>query len=396
MRDYSLSESYEKGLKLEELITDLFRTKGYDARHNVKLVGRSGVEHQIDVFAEYKAPLHISKIVIECKSYDKPIDKDIVMKLIHEVQDLGVDRGILVTTSYFTPDAVSTAEGYNIDLWDSAKLNELLKEVKIKEIAVSSNIFHIKPAISIEKAREIIIDRLTGFFGRKGEIESSSILYMPFYEIEFYAKIQKIKGFLTKKIEERIVNASILVDATFGMFCDFDATTGISRYFRLPELSDEEKYAFEKLMLHGSLTVSALASLMSCSSAKARKVLQGLVAKGVANMESYKRQVFYKLAISIPDPRTLKVFSSYVQEEEGEAKKGMKISPNISLETVKELIELLWKGKLKDYKTVYYPYFASKVVEKGNRYVIAVDMQNGKVDDSLSKLLTKVYLQLPF
>ena len=60
--------------------------------------------------------LHLSRIVIECKAYDTPINKDIVMKLIQEVSDFGVDRGILVTTPYFTPDAVSTANGYNVDL----------------------------------------------------------------------------------------------------------------------------------------------------------------------------------------------------------------------------------------------------------------------------------------
>jgi HJR/Mrr/RecB family endonuclease len=49
------------------------------------------------------------------------------MKLIHEVGDLGVDRGILVTTSYFTPDAVSTAQGYNVELWDNVKLRGAFK-----------------------------------------------------------------------------------------------------------------------------------------------------------------------------------------------------------------------------------------------------------------------------
>jgi len=135
----------------------------YDVKHNVKLVGRSGIEHQIDVYAEYKAPLHISKIIIECKSYDKPIDKDIVMKLIYEVQDLGVNRGILVTTSYYTPDAISAAEKYNIDLWDSTRLNKLLKGIKAKEIATYSNVLHVKTTISIEKAREITNKHLTGF-----------------------------------------------------------------------------------------------------------------------------------------------------------------------------------------------------------------------------------------
>ena len=53
---------YEKGLRLEKCISDLFSSKGYEVKHNIKLKGRSGVEHQIDVYAEYKAPLHTSRI----------------------------------------------------------------------------------------------------------------------------------------------------------------------------------------------------------------------------------------------------------------------------------------------------------------------------------------------
>lgn len=84
--------------------------------------------------------------MIECKAYDKPINKDIVMKLIQEVADLGADRGILVTTSYFTPDAVSTAEGYNVNLWDYNKLSSLLGELK-PSTETLGNIFFVEPKV---------------------------------------------------------------------------------------------------------------------------------------------------------------------------------------------------------------------------------------------------------
>ena len=91
--------TYEKGLAFELKLTELFKKMGYDVIHNVKKVGRSGAEHQIDVWVEYRCPLHTSKVIIEAKSYDKPIDKDRIMKLVQIVDDLGADRGIIVTTS---------------------------------------------------------------------------------------------------------------------------------------------------------------------------------------------------------------------------------------------------------------------------------------------------------
>ena len=163
---------YEKGRKFEELIANLFRSRGYEVRHDIKMVGRSGVEHQIDIYAEYKAPLHTSRIIVECKSYSAPIDKDVVMKLISVVNDLGVDRGILITTSYFTPDAVATAKGYNIDLWDGVKLREVLGEMPTKYVETPLNTFYVEPKIPLAEAMEKMNKELRGFFKRrKGEVK---------------------------------------------------------------------------------------------------------------------------------------------------------------------------------------------------------------------------------
>lgn len=387
-----MSESYERGLELEKLVARLFRSKGYDVKHNVKLAGKSGVEHQIDVYAEFRAPLHTSKVVVECKSYDKPVDKDIVMKLVHEVQDLGVDRGILVTTSYFTTDAVSTAKGYNVDLWDGTKLRELLKEIRAEEISVPINVFYVKPTISAEKAIEIVNNSLKGLFGKRGRIERTSMLFYPFYELNIDAKVHKVRGRLKKKIEERWVSATVLIESVRGTLCKYDSKIGVVRVLSLPTLTDEERRAFRILLTHGSATVPALASLMSCSTAKARKTLQGLVVKGAAIMVKHRRQMSYQLRIKAPDPSSLTPISFNLRIEEGEPKEGTKAKPLLSMEKVEELVDLLWSGRVKDYKIVYYPYYACKVVEKEKRYITAIDMQNGKVDERLSQILTSSYL----
>jgi restriction system protein len=123
--------TYEKGLALELKLTELFKKMGYQVIHDARKIGLSGAEHQIDVLAEYTCPLHTSKIVVEAKSYDKPIDKDRIMKLTQIVADIGADRGIIVTTSYFTPEAIKTATGHNIELWDREKLAKWLGEIEI-------------------------------------------------------------------------------------------------------------------------------------------------------------------------------------------------------------------------------------------------------------------------
>jgi len=287
VRERSRVDISGKGLELERLVAYLFKAKGYDVRHNVKMRGRSGVEHQIDVYAEYRASLHVSKVIVECKSYDKPIDKDVVMKLIHEVDDLGVDKGVLITTSYFTPDAISTAQGYNIELWDGVKLKELLGEASIEEGKVLTDVYYVEPAISVDEAVKTVDSTLKGIFGRRGGIESSSLVFYPFYEMDVDARVQELKGLVKKKVEARVVRATVLVDAVTGTLCDHDPKTGVIGVASIPPLSDEEVRVF-RAPLSGPLNADVLASLLSCSTAKARKVLQGLVAKGVARVISIR------------------------------------------------------------------------------------------------------------
>ena len=43
--------------------------KNIEVMHNVKLIGKSGQKHQIDVYWEYQYDNTIFKIAIECKNY---------------------------------------------------------------------------------------------------------------------------------------------------------------------------------------------------------------------------------------------------------------------------------------------------------------------------------------
>ena len=385
---------YEKGLELEKLVTELFKSKGYDARHNVKLTGRSGVEHQIDVYTEYKTPLYTSRIVIECKSYDKPINKDVVMKLVNEVEDLGVDRGILVTTSYFTPDAVSTAEGYNIELWDGVKLKEFFIEIPTKEISVPTNVFHVEPNITPETARELVDNKLKGIFGRKGTIESSSMVFYPYYEIAMDAKIAEKRGLLKKKVEDKIISSTALVDAFRVFLCNYDPKKGAVGLLSLPDLTEEEARVF-RLLSPQKLTTSALASLLSCSTSKARRIIQGLVAKGVAESRQAGRQILYQPQVEIPELSLLMTISQNLKVETGEPKKGTKIGIASSLGEVENFVKLLWEGMIKDFKTIFYPYCACKIAENGKRYVKVADMITNELDERIGKIFTSIYDQLP-
>ena len=71
-------ESSEKGRGLEEKIEKYFQLNGYQTRRNVILEGKSGGRHEIDILAEKSDAVTTVRIMVECKAWDKPIEKDVV------------------------------------------------------------------------------------------------------------------------------------------------------------------------------------------------------------------------------------------------------------------------------------------------------------------------------
>ena len=115
--------------------------------NNCRVQGRSGVEHQIDVLTfNLESQFYTA---IECKYWNKKINKDIVMKLCVIINDAGIQEGIIVSKEGFTKDAEKIANFYGIKLVQLRELNEKDSEVKKKKI----DLFEFEQQFSIEIKR---------------------------------------------------------------------------------------------------------------------------------------------------------------------------------------------------------------------------------------------------
>ena len=83
---------------------------------NCKVTGKSGVPHQIDVLTSSSDNTHTYRTAIECKYWKKKVNKDIVMKVSEIIKDAEIDKGIIVSKSGYTRDAVNFADHSNIGL----------------------------------------------------------------------------------------------------------------------------------------------------------------------------------------------------------------------------------------------------------------------------------------
>ncbi len=367
--------AYEKGLALEQRLVQLFRGRGYDVEHNVKIVGRSGTEHQIDLLVRFDAPLHTSKIIIEAKSYQGSIDKDKVMKLIQIVDDLGADRGIIITTSWFTPGALTTAEGHNVELWDRERLGNFLGEIEIAAVEkglpeqVTVLETAVRPRLNFHElkarlAEDVEKKRRGGFLGM-GKVletlESLALYYYPYYEARVDVQLTETEraGLLKKKFVHELAKTTVSVDAITGVLIEV-SDMGISySYSYLANLTAEEVALLRAVGSRRFDSASVLA--LGYSEGKGRKLVNTLVGKKVIERVA-TRPAAYKSTKAFPsDPRSLKSITETLQvEEQAQADDRIFSGSRKDPSAIITALRSYWSGALvESLNLIYNPYFVA-------------------------------------
>ncbi|MDR7098949.1 hypothetical protein J2X04_001296 [Lysobacter niabensis] len=97
---------------------DVFRRLQCDVKIEYAAKGPHAT-HDVDVYATFHRSGILCTWIVECKLWNKPVDKGEVMKLRGIVTDLGADRGILISEAGFQSGAQDAARGTNITLVSS-------------------------------------------------------------------------------------------------------------------------------------------------------------------------------------------------------------------------------------------------------------------------------------
>lgn len=107
----------------EHLIGDLLERMGYDTT-----VTQSSRDGGIDVIAVDPRPITGGKIVVQVKRYSNTVGVSAVRDLFGTMTSEGANKGILITTSGFGPDAHAFAAGKPMELIGGTQLLSLLHE----------------------------------------------------------------------------------------------------------------------------------------------------------------------------------------------------------------------------------------------------------------------------
>lgn len=123
------------------------KIKGYGS--NCKVIGKSGVPHQIDILSTHSDGIHEYQTAIECKYWKDKINKDIVMKVSGIIEDVGINKGVIVSRSGFTHDGIEYAKHKNIGLVELREVEE--KDFEGEPVKFDLGILELRTAITIHR-----------------------------------------------------------------------------------------------------------------------------------------------------------------------------------------------------------------------------------------------------
>ena len=110
------------GIEFENICKKLIENMGFSVE-TTKASGDGG----IDLIAYNHEPVLSGKYIIQCKRYSGSVGEPIIRDLYGVITSERANKGILMTTGYFTKSAIAFAEGKPIELIDGEQLDALLK-----------------------------------------------------------------------------------------------------------------------------------------------------------------------------------------------------------------------------------------------------------------------------
>lgn len=111
----------------QEQAATLFLELGFDVRTDLRISGARG-SHDIDVYVSFERAGLVVNWIIECKHWKRPVDKSHVLTLRSIVEDVGADRGILLSESGAQSGAVAVTHKSNVHVTSIADLKMIASD----------------------------------------------------------------------------------------------------------------------------------------------------------------------------------------------------------------------------------------------------------------------------
>ncbi|UJL39262.1 restriction endonuclease [Pantoea agglomerans] len=188
---------------LEEQVQQVYsqllnmKDEGVMVSRNVCFTGRSGANHQIDVYYEFIKAGVRHKVMIECKHKGRAVEKEDVASFSFKISDIGGVSGVMISKSGYQKGARQVGESYGITLLtetDLPALNEIIAQ-RLMTVALPDESYVGEPFWTIMKIRE---GKNTGSY-YCGFIDKLKKHYIPLFYSKYHAELAMSKADLDSK-----------------------------------------------------------------------------------------------------------------------------------------------------------------------------------------------------
>ena len=177
------------GTNLEDTVEKILQERGFSTETRTKIRGMSGQLNEIDIMATRNR----ITIAVECKNYTE--SNKIGIKEIRDFSakmvDLDIKKGLFVTSSDFSRDAIGWAENNpqqrKIDLWNGSKLTENFQSVVLGKSGgqLTKVSDCLNPRDSIENYSQIMLKNKNNV-----GIVRRDLVFHPYYIMQFTLREQ--------------------------------------------------------------------------------------------------------------------------------------------------------------------------------------------------------------
>lgn len=100
---------------LQNKVSDILRQASFTSEVEYTLNSARG-NYEIDVYAQEHIDDRVYKIIFECKYWKNSIPQNVILGLRSIIEDTGVEKGYIITTSNFQKGAYQSSENTNLKL----------------------------------------------------------------------------------------------------------------------------------------------------------------------------------------------------------------------------------------------------------------------------------------
>jgi hypothetical protein len=126
----------------QEATAELFRSLKCSAEID-KLVQGARAEHKIDVWVAFSKFGFQNRCAVECKYWNSNVTKEKVMVLKSIVDDVGADRGVIISKTGFQSGAIRATAYTNITLTSLEDLKQT-----VQDDLVQSSLYHLESSVT--------------------------------------------------------------------------------------------------------------------------------------------------------------------------------------------------------------------------------------------------------